>query len=92
MDKKTNKKLKTLDISTTLFDYVAFVFVHVMDIGVETFSEDFLEVRWLRSQGVQLLLHELQQRCGRILKREETQARQPNKSVDPFPDPRNTAC
>ena len=27
MDKKTNKKLKTLDISTTLFDNVAFVFL-----------------------------------------------------------------
>ena len=51
------KKLKTLDISTTLFDNVAFVFFHVM----ETFSKDFLEVRGLRSGWFQLLLHELQQ-------------------------------
>ena len=54
------KKLKTLDISTTLFDNVAFVFFHVM----ETFSKDFLEVLGLRSRGFQLLLHELQQRCA----------------------------
>ena len=55
------KKLKTLDISTTLFDNVAFVFFHVM----ETFSKDFLEVHGLRSRGLQLLLHKLQQRCAR---------------------------
>ena len=61
MDKKTNKKLKTLDISTTLFDNAAFVFFHVM----ETFSKDFLEVRGLKSRGLQLLLDELQQRCAR---------------------------
>ena len=61
MDKKTNKKLKILDISTTLFDNVAFVFFHVMEI----FSKDFLEARGLRSRGFQLLLHELQQRCAR---------------------------
>ena len=61
MDKKTNKIIETLDISTTLFDNVAFVFLHVM----ETFSKDFLEVRGLRSRGFQLLLHELQQRCAR---------------------------
>ena len=59
MDKKTNQKI--VDISTTLFDNVAFVFFHVM----ETFSKDFLEVRGLRSRGFQLLLHELQQRCAR---------------------------
>ena len=59
MDKKTNKKLETLDISTTLFDNVAFAFFHVM----ETFSKDFLEVHGLRSRGFQLLLHELQQQC-----------------------------
>ena len=61
MDKKTNKKLKTLDISTTFFDDVAFVFFHVM----ETFSKDSSEVRGLRSRGFQLLLHELQQCCAR---------------------------
>ena len=61
MDKKTNQKLRTLDISTTLFDNVAFVVFHVM----ETFSKDFLEVRGLRSRGFQVLLHELQQRCVR---------------------------
>ena len=61
MDKKTNKNLKTLEISTTLFDNVAFGFFHVM----ETFSKDLLEVRALRSQGFQLLLHELQQCCAR---------------------------
>ena len=61
MDKKTNKKLKNLDISTTLFDNVSFVFFHVM----ETFSKDFLEVRGLRSRGFQLFLHELQQCCVR---------------------------
>ena len=55
------KKLITLDISTTLFDNIAFVYFHVM----ETFSKDFLEVRGLRSRGFQLLLHELQQRCAR---------------------------
>ena len=59
MDKKTNKKLETLDIITTLFDNVAFSFFHVM----ETFSKDFLEVHGLRSRGFQLLLHELQQQC-----------------------------
>ena len=53
--RKPIKKLKTLDISTTLFDNVAFVFFHVM----ETFSKDFLEVHGLRSPGFQLLLHEL---------------------------------
>ena len=52
--------MKTLDINTTLFDKVAFVFFHVM----ETFSKDFLEVHGLRSRGFQLLLHQLQQRCG----------------------------
>ena len=31
MDKKTDKKLKTFDISTTLFDNVAFVFFRVME-------------------------------------------------------------
>ena len=56
MDKKTNH-----DISTTLFDNVAFVFFHAM----ETFSKDFLEVHGLRSRGFQLLLYELQQRCAR---------------------------
>ena len=61
MDKKTNQKLKTLDISTTLFVNVAFVFFHVM----KTFSKDFLEMRGLESRGFQLLLHELQQRCAR---------------------------
>ena len=63
MDKKTNhiKKSKTLDISTTLFDNVAFVLFNV----IETFSKDFLEVHGLRSRGFQLLLHKLQQRCGR---------------------------
>ena len=66
--RKLIKKLKTLDISTTLFDNVAFVFFHV----IETFSEDFLEVHGLRTRGFQLLLHELQQRCGRILKRNVT--------------------
>ena len=60
------KKLKTLDISTTLLDNVAFVFFHVM----ERFSEDFLEVRGLRSRGSQLLLHELQQRCPRNFEKE----------------------
>ena len=65
MDKKPDKKLKTLDISTTLFDNVAFVFFHVM----ETFSKDFLEVRGLRSRGFQLLLHELQQHCERNFKK-----------------------
>ena len=58
--RKLIKKLKTLDISTTLFDNVAFVFFHV----IETFSKDFLEVHELRSRGFQLLLHELQQRCA----------------------------
>ena len=52
--------MKNLDISTTLFDNVTFVFFHVM----ETFSEDFLEVRGLGSRGFQLLLHELQERCA----------------------------
>ena len=48
MDKKTNKKkLRTVVISTTLFDNVAFVFFYVM----ETFSKDCLEVRGLRSRG-----------------------------------------
>ena len=62
MDKKTNlEKMKTPDINTTLFDSVAFLFFHVMEI----FSEDFLRVHGLRSQGFQLLLHELQQRCAR---------------------------
>ena len=61
MDKKTYKKLKTVDISTTLFDNVAFVFFHV----TETFSKDSLKVNGLRSRGFQLLLHELQQRCAR---------------------------
>ena len=61
MDKKTNQKLKLLDISTTLFNNVAFAFFHVM----ETFSKDFLEVHGLKSRGFQLLLHELQQRCRR---------------------------
>ena len=56
MDKRLIKKLKTLDISATLFHNVAFVFFHVM----EAFSKDFLEVRELRSRGFQLLLHELQ--------------------------------
>ena len=61
MDKKTNKKrLKTLDISTTLFDNIAFAFFHVMEI-----SKDFLEVPRLRSRGFQRLVHELQQRCAR---------------------------
>ena len=55
------EKLKTLNISTILFDNVAFLFFHVM----ETFSEDFLEVRRLRSRGFQLLPHELQQCCAR---------------------------
>ena len=59
--RKLIKKWKTLDISTTLFYNVAFVFFHVM----ETFSKDFLEVRGLRSRGFQLLLHELQHRCER---------------------------
>ena len=58
--RKLIKKLKTFDISTTLFDSVAFVFFHVM----ETFSKDFLEVHGLRSRGFQLLLHELQQCCA----------------------------
>ena len=65
MDKKTNKKLKNLDISTTLFDNVAFVFFHMM----ATFSKYFLEARGLRSRGFQLLLHELQQRCARNLRK-----------------------
>ena len=60
MDKKLIKSLKTLHISTTLFDNIAFVFFHVMG----TFSKDFLEVHGLRIRGFQLLLHELQQRCG----------------------------
>ena len=60
MDKKTNKKLETLDISTILFDNVAFDFFQVMEI----FSKAFLEVRGLRSRGFQLLLHELQHRCA----------------------------
>ena len=59
--RKLMKKLKTLDISTTLFDNVAFVFFHVM----ETFSKEFLEVHGLRSRGFQVLLYELQQRCAR---------------------------
>ena len=60
--RKLIKKLKTLDISTTAFDNVPFVFFHVM----ETFSKDFfLEVRGLRSRGFQPLLYELQQRCAR---------------------------
>ena len=59
--RKLIKKSKTLDISATLFENVAFVFFHVMG----TFSKDFLEVRGLRSRGFQLLLHELQQRCAR---------------------------
>ena len=59
--RKLIKKLKTLDVSTTLFNDVAFVFFHVM----ETFSKDFLEVRGFGSRGFQLFLHELQQRCGR---------------------------
>ena len=58
---KQIEKLKTLNISTTLFEFVAFVFFHEM----ETFSKDFSEVRGLRSRRFQLLLHELQQRCGR---------------------------
>ena len=58
--RKLIKKLKTLDISTTLFDNVAFVFFHVM----ETFSKDFLEVYGLKSRGFPLLLHKLQQHCG----------------------------
>ena len=56
----TPKKLKALDISATLFDNVAFVFLHAM----ETFSKDLLEVHELKSRGFQLLLHELQQRCA----------------------------
>ena len=59
--RKLIKKLKILDINNTLFDNVAFVFVHVM----ETFSKDFLGVRGFRSRGFQLLLHELQQLCVR---------------------------
>ena len=55
--RKLIKKLKTLDISTTLFNSVAFVFFHVM----ETFFKDFLEVRGFGSRGFQLLLDELQQ-------------------------------
>ena len=43
------------------FCSTTFVFFQVM----ETFSKDFLEVHGLRSQGFQLLLHELQQRCAR---------------------------
>ena len=66
--RKLIKRLKTLDISTTLSDNVAFVFFHVM----ETFSEDFLEVHGLRSRGFQLLLHELQQHCGQNFKRSVT--------------------
>ena len=61
MDKKTNLKLKTLDIIATHFDNVAFVFFHMMEAS----SEDFLEVRGLRSRGFQPLLHELQQCCAR---------------------------
>ena len=52
---------KTLDISTTLVDNVAFVLFLVMEI----FSEGFLGVCGLRSRGLQLLLHELQQGCAR---------------------------
>ena len=52
--------MKTLDISTTFFDNVAFVVFHVM----ETFAKDFLDVHGLRSRGFQLLLHELQQCCA----------------------------
>ena len=68
MDKETNQKLKTLDISTTLFDNVAFVFFHVM----KTFSKDFMEVGGLRNRGFQLLLHELQQHCARNFERSVT--------------------
>ena len=67
MDKKTNKKLKTPDISTTVFDNVAF---HVM----ETFSKDFLEVHGLRSRGFQLLQH-VCSGCGGILKRSVQKSR-----------------
>ena len=38
--KLIKRKIKTLDISTALYDDVAFVFFHTM----KTFSEDFLEV------------------------------------------------
>ena len=62
MDKETIKKLKTLDISTTLFDNVAFVFFHVM----ETFSKDFFGSAWVEKSKVsELLLHELQQSYAR---------------------------
>ena len=63
--RKLIKKLKTLDISTTLFDNVAFVVFHVMG----TFSKNFLELLGLRSREFQLLLPELQQRCARIFEK-----------------------
>ena len=53
--------MQTLDISTTLFDNVAFVLFQVM----KTLYKDVLEVHVLKSRGFQLLLHELQQRCVR---------------------------
>ena len=55
---------KTLDISTTLLNNVAFVFFHVM----ETFSKDLLEVRGLRSQGFQLCCMSYNSAVPRILK------------------------
>ena len=56
MNKKTNRKLKTLDISTILFDNVAFVFFHVMETFykhfMETFSENFLGSAWVEKSRV----------------------------------------
>ena len=51
MDKKTNQKIEN------------FRHMHQTHF-MKTISKDFLEVDGLRSRGFQLLLHELQQRCG----------------------------
>ena len=46
--RKLIKKLKTLDICTTLFDNVAFVLFHMMEI----FFKDFLEVFGIQKSRV----------------------------------------
>ena len=47
--RKLIQKLKTLDISTTLFDNVAFVFFHVMEIFSKAF---FLGSAWVEKSRV----------------------------------------
>ena len=69
MDKKTNqKKLKTLDISATLFDNVAFVFFHVM----ETFSEDSWKCVGSEVEGFSFCCMSYNSAVRRILKRSVT--------------------